>query len=46
MAPLALTDQQLNTVHVAAKFVDVNYRAQFLHAVADALVGVEVTDAS
>ena len=46
MAPLALTDTQLNTIHVGAKFINVNYRDRFLHAVADYLIGQEVTDAS
>ena len=44
--PLALTDSQLNTIRVAAKFVHINYRDRFLHAVADYLTGTEVNDAS
>jgi hypothetical protein len=44
--PLALNDTQLDTIHVAAGFVRVEQRPQFLRSVADALIGIEVTDAS
>ena len=44
MTPLALTDTQLNTVHAAAKFVRVEQRDSFLRAVADHLLGIEVTN--
>ena len=46
MSPLALNDSQLHIIHTAAKFININYRDRFLHAVADYLIGQEVNDAS
>lgn len=44
--PLALNDTQLDTIHTAAKFVRVEQRDSFLRAVADRLLGIDVTNDS